>query len=168
MLGTKNYYPEKIDRTVCAVSWLPDNSGFFYTRFPPGDIHDRESRKNSKVFLHKPGTDPSTDKEFFSNTIYPDLGIRPEDVCMVIYDKGSRHLFALVDGWSNAFYAPASELKNSSVHWKHLFKPEDEVQRIIATDKDLFVRHFEECTSLSNTKNFLAKPRPGTCHGCSC
>lgn len=157
-VNNKNLYPERIDRTLYAVSWLPDNSGFFYTRFPPGDIYDRAARKNSKVFLHKPGTDPSTDKEFFSNTINPNLGIRPMDACMVFYDKGSRHLFALVDGWSNAFYAPASELKKSSVHWKQLFKPEDEVHRIIATDKDLFIHTSKNAPRFQILKTSLQNP----------
>ena len=157
-VNNKKLYPEKIDRTVFAISWLPDNSGFFYTRFQSDDIHEMGARNNTKVFLHKPGEDPSTDKEFFSNTIYPDLGIRHQDAPMIIYDKGSRYLFALVDGWSNAFYAPASELKKSSVHWKQLFKPEDEVQRIIATDKDLFILTSKNAPRFQILKTSLQNP----------
>jgi len=154
----KKIYPEKIDRVVLAVSWLPDNSGFLFTRLQSGDVHDKERMKNSKVYLHKPGTDPSADKEFFSGAIYPDLGIRPEDICRVIYDKGSHYLFALLDGWSNAFYAPASALNNSAIHWNRLFKPEDEVQSINVTDKDLFVRTSKNAPHFQIIKTSLQNP----------
>ena len=76
----KTLYPERIDRCLLnQVSWLDDNSAFFYNRLNSSDILDKERQKNSKVYLHKVGTDPATDKEFFSAAKYPDLGIKPED-----------------------------------------------------------------------------------------
>jgi prolyl oligopeptidase len=46
--------PEKIERTRAAsVAWLPDSSGFYYTRYPcPGDVPAGEEMYNRRVFFH--------------------------------------------------------------------------------------------------------------------
>lgn len=139
----KTLYPERIDRCLLnQVSWLDDNSAFFYNRLNSTDILDKDRQKNSKVYLHKVGTDPSTDKEFFSRAKHPELGIKPEEIPMVMYDKDSRYLFAIPvtsDNKLNVFYAPISELNNSSVKWKRLFTADDEVNWFNVTDKDLYL-----------------------------
>jgi prolyl oligopeptidase len=45
---------EKIERTRAAsVAWLPDSSGFYYTRYPrPGDVPAGEEMYNRRVFFH--------------------------------------------------------------------------------------------------------------------
>src|ERR1044071_9245059 len=47
--------PEKIERTRAAsVAWLPDSSGFYYTRYPrPGDVRAGEEMYNRHVFFHQ-------------------------------------------------------------------------------------------------------------------
>ncbi|HEV8494859.1 MAG TPA: S9 family peptidase, partial [Candidatus Angelobacter sp.] len=46
---------EKIERTRAAsVAWLPDGSGFYYTRYPrPGDVPSGEEMYNRRVFFHE-------------------------------------------------------------------------------------------------------------------
>jgi len=154
----KKLYPEKIDRSVLAVSWLPDNSAFFYTRIGSSDIYNKERFKDNKVCLHKPGTDPSTDKEFFSVIKNPELKIKSGDMPLVIFDKGSHRLFVLVDGWSNSFYAPASELGKSTIKWDRLFTPEDEVSNVEATDNYLYVRTAKNAPNFKIIRTSLQNP----------
>ena len=47
--------PEKIERTRAAsVAWLPDNTGFYYTRYPQrGDVPAGEEMYNRRVFFHR-------------------------------------------------------------------------------------------------------------------
>jgi len=45
----------------CSFAWLPDKSGFFYTRYPKGD------RYNRKAYFHKLGDDPKNDKLIFGD-----------------------------------------------------------------------------------------------------
>ncbi|HET7872769.1 MAG TPA: hypothetical protein VFL42_09680, partial [Terriglobales bacterium] len=49
--------PEKIWRTRAAsVAWLPDNSGFYYTKYPrPGDVPAGQEMYERKVYFHKLG-----------------------------------------------------------------------------------------------------------------
>jgi prolyl oligopeptidase len=50
---------EHIERTRGAsVAWLPDASGFYYTRYPrPGDVPAGQELYNRRVFFHKIGPD---------------------------------------------------------------------------------------------------------------
>ncbi|HJS54577.1 MAG TPA: prolyl oligopeptidase family serine peptidase, partial [Chitinophagaceae bacterium] len=158
----RTLYPERIDRCLLNdVSWLDDNSSFFYNRLQSDDIYNKDRQKNSKVYLHKAGTDPATDKEFFSAAKYPDLGIKPEDLPMVMYDKDSHYFFGFAissDSRLDVFYAPASELNKSSVNWKKLFRPEDEVYWFNVTDKDLYVYTSKNAPNFKILKTSLQKP----------
>jgi prolyl oligopeptidase len=53
--ATGKLLEEKIERTRAAsVAWLPDSSGFYYTRYPrPGDVPAGEEMYNRRVFFHQ-------------------------------------------------------------------------------------------------------------------
>ena len=53
--GSGELLAEKIERTRAAsVAWLPDCSGFYYTRYPrPGDVPAGEEMYNRCVFFHQ-------------------------------------------------------------------------------------------------------------------
>lgn len=53
--ATGKLLAEKIERTRAAsVAWLPDSSGFYYTRYPrPGDVPVGEEMYNRRVFFHQ-------------------------------------------------------------------------------------------------------------------
>lgn len=61
--GTGKLLPEKIERTRAAsVAWLPDSSGFYYTRYPcPGDVPAGEEMYNRRVFFHQLNSDDNAD-----------------------------------------------------------------------------------------------------------
>jgi prolyl oligopeptidase len=49
-----------------SVRWLPDDSGFFYTRNPsPGTVPKNEEHLHPKVYFHKLGNNPENDKLIF-------------------------------------------------------------------------------------------------------
>lgn len=52
-----------ISRTrACNVAWLPDASGFYYTRYPlSGTVPDGEEMYHRSVYLHVLGSDPTLD-----------------------------------------------------------------------------------------------------------
>jgi prolyl oligopeptidase len=56
--STGQLLAEKIERTRAAsVAWLPDSSGFYYTRYPrPGDVPSGEEMYNRRVFFHQLGS----------------------------------------------------------------------------------------------------------------
>jgi prolyl oligopeptidase len=136
-------YPERIDRCwFASPSWLPDGKSFLYNRLNPGALHDKDREKDSRIFLHVTGTDPSTDREIFSRTTNPDMGIRPEDIPAVAYDRKSNRLYAStenVDPKINAWYAPVESVSGKTIPWKRLIHREDEVYDFAATKSDIYL-----------------------------
>ncbi len=57
-VGTGRDLPDTIPRTrACSVAWLPDGSGFYYTRYPAaGAVPSGEETYHRRVFLHRLGT----------------------------------------------------------------------------------------------------------------
>jgi len=65
--ATGKLLPDSIDRTRAAsLAWTPDNSGFFYTRYPrEGDVPEGQEVYHRHVFYHALGTDPARDPLIF-------------------------------------------------------------------------------------------------------
>ena len=66
-VATGKDLPDLITRTRAAsVAWLPDGSGFYYTRYPiPGSVPPGEEKYHRGVFLHHLGADPALDPKVF-------------------------------------------------------------------------------------------------------
>jgi len=58
---------DKIPRTrFCSLTWLSDESGFFYTRYPePGTVPEGQENYNKHVYFHIIGTDWHNDTKIF-------------------------------------------------------------------------------------------------------
>ncbi|MBI5151722.1 MAG: S9 family peptidase [Candidatus Pacebacteria bacterium] len=60
------------------ATWLPDDSGFFYCRYPePGTVPKNEEHLHTKVYFHKLGDDPKRDDLIFGKD-------RPKDDMLVL------------------------------------------------------------------------------------
>src|SRR5579864_4493275 len=61
--GSGALLAERIERTRAAsLAWLPDSSGFYYTRYPrPGDVPAGEEMYNRRVFFHQINQNANTD-----------------------------------------------------------------------------------------------------------
>jgi prolyl oligopeptidase len=96
---TGNPLPDTIERTrACSIAWMPDASGFYYTRYPKkGDVPDGQEVYNRHVFYHELGTDPATDPKIFGE------GRDPEDWPNVSVDNDGRLLLITVEqGWTKS------------------------------------------------------------------
>ena len=56
-----------------SISWMPDNSGFFYSRYPPreDDPTQGDGSKAVSVYFHARGTDQAEDRLVFSQPEHP-------------------------------------------------------------------------------------------------
>src|ERR1700688_4121072 len=96
---TGNLLPDTIEGTRAAsIAWLPDNSGFYYTRYPrKGDVQAGEEVYNRHVFFHELGDDPEKDELIFGE------GRDAEDWPSVNRSNDGRWLLISVsEGWTKS------------------------------------------------------------------
>lgn len=141
-VNTGKEYLEQIDRTWGGwVSWLPDGERFFINRIKTNDVHQPDRLLDCKTYLHQVGTDPATDREFFSREKYPELVMEPKDSPDVFYDDNCQCLCAgpsTVDSRWNCLTAPLSDLEKPHIQWQRLFKTEDEVYDFVFNGQDVY------------------------------
>ena len=98
-VATRADLPDVIERTrACSVAWLPDGSGFYYTRYPTkGTVPDREERYHRSVFFHKLGAPAGADEPIFG------AGRDKKDWPSVALSPGGRYLaISVSQGWSRS------------------------------------------------------------------
>jgi prolyl oligopeptidase len=96
---TGTVLPDTIERTRAAsIAWLPDNSGFYYTRYPEkGDVPAGQEMYNRRVFFHELGDEPARDLAIFGE------GRDPEDWPNVHLSNDGRWLLIDVEqGWAKS------------------------------------------------------------------
>ena len=81
--------PDTIPETrAAAVAWLPDASGFYYTRYPTaGSVPDGEEQYHRHVRFHQLGTDPADDPVVFEAAEmehWPSVGLSPDGRWLVV------------------------------------------------------------------------------------
>ena len=88
-VGTGRHLDDSIPNTrASTIAWLPDNSGFWYLRYPPENAYDRH------VYFHLLGTDPAADP-----MVFDDLPT-PESWPDVLASDDGRHLLVqILVGW---------------------------------------------------------------------
>ena len=98
-VATGDLLPDRIARTrYASIAWLPDNSGFYYTRYPdPGSVPAGQENYNRHVFFHPLGADPETDEKIFGE------GRKAEDMLSVaLGPEGRRLLVSAFEGWARS------------------------------------------------------------------
>ena len=164
-VASKKLYSERIDRCrFASPSWVKDGSGFLYNRLQPLDHPGQNPQYDSKTFLHRIGSDPSSDREIFSKATNPELHIRSEDIPSVYYDRKSGYLFAIVsnvDPRLTIYYAPVDMLADKKIKWKKLFAPEDDVHDFAATKDELYLYTPKNASRFKVVKTSIRNPDIG-------
>jgi len=108
-VGGGQHSPDTIARTrASSLAWLPDASGFYYTRYPaPGAVPPGEESYHRDVYLHLLGSDPAADPLVYAD---PDPRAYPS----VVLSRDGRYLLVeSAHGWSNV-----------TLLWRDLHEPE--------------------------------------------
>jgi prolyl oligopeptidase len=96
VVDSGNVLPDRIERTrYSSVAWLPDNTGFYYTRYPlPGEVPEGDENYNTRIFLHLLGSQRAGDPEVFVRDT------EKEELVHVQTSKNGRWLIAGIHkGW---------------------------------------------------------------------
>jgi len=115
------------------IGWTLDNLSFFYFSQKTADNKSPEFELNTKTRLHKLGSDPANDIDFFSNESYPDLHIAPNELPFASIDGTyPEYIFASLGNVRNemrVFYAPTNEMASGKINWKVLCETSDSLVR---------------------------------------
>ena len=81
--------PDRIpDTRAASVAWLPDGTGFYYTRYPVrGTVPEGEEQYHRAVHFHRLGDDPVSDRQVFKpaeKEHWPSVGVSPDGRWLVI------------------------------------------------------------------------------------
>jgi prolyl oligopeptidase len=134
---------EEIDRTrYASPAWLPDNSGFFYTRIaadaPQGDLTHKQ------IILHKIGANPDTENPIvrvgFKSSVSIPLGREP----WIHVQPGSLIVLLGVDaGLFNddiSIYATRlDEVDGANTTWREIATEADQVRAFALHGEDIFM-----------------------------
>ncbi len=87
---TGDVLPDRIaDTRACSVGWLPDATGFLYTRYPPDEEYDR------KIYRHHLGDDPAVDELVWGDLpepeAWPEVAVSPD---------GTHALVSVLRSWA--------------------------------------------------------------------
>ncbi|HXI19596.1 MAG TPA: prolyl oligopeptidase family serine peptidase, partial [Gemmatimonadales bacterium] len=88
-VGTGEALPDRIPRTRAAdLAWLPDASGFYYTRYPaPGEVPEDEEPYHRAVYFHRLSSDPAGDPLVFQPAVkehWPGVSLSPDGRWLLI------------------------------------------------------------------------------------
>jgi prolyl oligopeptidase len=81
--------PDRIPETRAAdLAWLPDNSGFYYTRYPAsGQVAEGEEHYHRAIYFHRLGQDPRSDQLVFKpeqKEHWPGVDLSPDGRWLVV------------------------------------------------------------------------------------
>ena len=88
-LDTGRLLSERIPRMrAAALAWLPDSTGFYYTRYPaPGEVPAGEEHYHRAIYFHPLGTDPAGDPLVFKpakKEYWPGVSLSPDGRWLVV------------------------------------------------------------------------------------
>ncbi len=125
------------------ASWLNDNNSFFYGQINSSDVTDKTRQLNTKVYLHQVGTEQSEDKEVFSSALYPELEIKPEEIPILMYDKDSDKILAVIATVENnqkIYITNGNANLKDKVKWTLLIDRSDKIEELVSDKEYIYFK----------------------------
>lgn len=145
-VADRTHFPETIDRArFASPQWLPDGSGFFYTRGREGAVRGApDYLLNTVAWLHRLGTDPRQDVRIAGGGDTLDgYTLLPIDFPFVVVAPGSDMALLLPYGGvrrENALLAaPLAEAMSGRARWRAVARLEDQVTAFALRGRDVYV-----------------------------
>jgi prolyl oligopeptidase len=158
---------ETIDRIETAYTepqWLPDGSGFYYVRrrkLPPG-APVTEIYNQTRVLLHRLGTDPDDDPLILAKDSSPDVPLEATDFPSLVLTPGSRFAIAKIKhGDANdvtLYAAAAADLGMQRVKWKKICDAAQQVTDFAVHGSDVYLLTANAAPRFKIVRTSLASP----------
>ncbi|MGG7471447.1 prolyl oligopeptidase family serine peptidase [Chryseobacterium arthrosphaerae] len=134
-VNTRKVYPHVITNTapanIAGITWLEDNSGFFYIYYPVIDPLSKQLNKNMQSVLYRIGKDPKELHPVFSRSNNPDLNISEEKYPAILaFNPDDRYYIGILvdaEDYRNTFIIKKEDLLGGKKNWKPLYDKESKV-----------------------------------------
>jgi prolyl oligopeptidase len=125
---------ERIDRTQFgSIAWLPDNRSFFYNRLqklPPGAPRT-DYYLNSRVYIHRLGSDPDKDVAVFGRGLSASVKIDERDFPFIALPVASHYALAIdahgVQNEVTAYLAKLDDVRGADTPWRKVADVDDQI-----------------------------------------
>jgi prolyl oligopeptidase len=145
-VATGKALPETIDRAEFGgVSWLPDGSGFFYNRMARTGPNEPDTARylNSRVLLHRLGTDPEKDVPLIGTNVAGSPPVKPSDQPAMFVQPGSGQALAMISHGSESaielLVAPMAQALRPRAHWRKFADSPDGVIAVALHGNTLYL-----------------------------
>jgi prolyl oligopeptidase len=153
-----------------AASWLPDGSGFFYTRMAEAPGEGVDPMLNMVAKLHLLGDAIDKDVVVLGRDLAPAMTLGPEEFPIVAVAAGSPYVIALGVGArsemriSIARLADVDRTGNGKTPWKTVAEYADSVENVVVHGERVYLQTFagasnRKIVSVPAAKPVLAKAR---------
>jgi prolyl oligopeptidase len=135
-VSTGKDLPDVIPSTrACSVAWLPDASGYYYTRYPKaGSVPKGDEAYNRHIYFHKLGDAPDKDPELFGagreKEDWPNISLSPNGRWLVVIEQ---------KGWAKTEVYVADTTKQP-LEFKTLVEKVPAIFEATATNDAIYVR----------------------------
>ena len=156
---------ERIDRTrFGGGSWLPDGKSFLYPRMQklPEGAPATNFYQKERIYLHKLGTNPNTDKPIFGFDVNPSIKFDQKLVPSVVTDPGWKYVFSEVNSGvspnSEVYVTSLDALNQTPVPWRKLANFDDKVSGVSIHGEDLYLQTYKNTPRYKIVRTSFLKP----------
>lgn len=136
-IQSREIFSERIPRTrACDLIWLPDNSGFYYTRYPLiGTVSPEEENYNCHLYFHKIGDNYENDVKVFWE------GIKPNDQIFLETNEDCTVLGIVCFRWtsSDIYVSTVNTVNPHELHFQDMITNTDAISTLKLKGKTAFV-----------------------------
>lgn len=113
------------------ISWLPNDSGFYYSRYPDTPSGDANDQEAVAIYFHRVGNAQRSDRRIYDLSHYPAFNPYPT------VTRDGRYLIATIDNASSANAVHILDLTRTDARWQPIFNEWDGNYTFIDSDANL-------------------------------
>jgi prolyl oligopeptidase len=156
--------PERIERTpFFGASWLPDGSGFFYTRLAESaKLGTADLFRDMVACLHRLGTDPKSDRPILTRGLHDAVPLEPFEIPILVAEPSSAYVVAIGLGGvrreNPLFTARLDDVAAGKPVWRRVCEVADEVVGFATRGDDLYLLSTRDAMNARVLRTPVAKP----------
>jgi prolyl oligopeptidase len=163
-VDTGRLLPERIERTpFIPASWLPDSSGFFYTRLnEKAEIGSVDLFRDMVAAFHRLGADAKSDLVVLTRGLHATVPMEPFEIPILLTDRSSGHVVAVTAGGvrreNPAYSAGLEHVIAGKPAWAQCCALADQVVGLAMRGDELYLQSTKDAPNARVLLTSLSRP----------